>query len=111
MADTRGRIKTIVISLVMLVVMGAAAVYLSTEYGTNRAITVLVAVALIAALVWLILTVIGILVATSARRTRTGAEDDSTLRNEQRPVPRRAPIISSEDPAKRVGRRRKDPDA
>jgi len=109
MADTRGRLKTIAISLVMLVVLGAAAVYISTEYGTNRAITALVAVALIAALVWVILTVVGIVVATGARRTR--ADEDSTLRNEQRPVPRRTPVLPSEDPSKRVGRRRKDPEA
>ncbi|MCD9154926.1 hypothetical protein [Aeromicrobium duanguangcaii] len=109
MADRSGKLKTIAISLVMFVVLGGAAAYISVEYGTNRAATVLAAVGLVAALVWVILTVVGIVVATSARRTFS--EDDSTLRNEQRPVPRRSPIISTDDESKRVGRRRKNPDA
>ncbi|WP_286929144.1 MULTISPECIES: hypothetical protein [Aeromicrobium] len=99
-----GRLKTIAITLVMLVVIGGAGVYIATEYGRSRAITVIAAVGLVAALAWVILTIVSIITATSARRILT--EEDTTLRNEQRPVARRT-ILPGDD--KQVGRRRKDP--
>ncbi|WP_153303011.1 hypothetical protein [Aeromicrobium choanae] len=98
-----GRLKTIAITLAMLIVIGGAGVYIATEYGRSRAITVIAAVGLVAALAWVILTVVSIITATSARRVHT--EEDTTLRNEQRPVARRT-ILPGED--KQVGRRRKD---
>ncbi|GAA3545818.1 hypothetical protein AFL01nite_24200 [Aeromicrobium flavum] len=109
MVDKSSRIKTIAVTLAMLVVLGAAAAWIATEYGANRAITVIAAIGLVAALVWIILTVVAFVGAANARRVVT--EEDSTLRNVQRPVPRRSPILSGEDESKRVGRRRRDPDA
>ncbi len=105
MGDTSGRLKTIAISVALLVVVGASSLYIASEYGTNRAITVLVAVALIAGLTWLILTIVSIVAATGVRRDRS----DGALTNEQRPVPRRAPIMP--DAPRATGRRRKNPDA
>ena len=98
-----GRLKTIAITLAMLVVIGGAGAYIATEYGRSRAITVIAAVGLVAALVWIILTVVSIVTATNARRVVT--EEDTALRNEQRPVARRT-ILPGDD--KQVGRRRKD---
>ncbi|MET1133278.1 MAG: hypothetical protein ABWX60_07660 [Aeromicrobium sp.] len=98
-----GRIKTVAITLAMLIVIGGVGFYIATEYGRSRAITVIAAVGLIAALVWVALTVVSIVTASNARRVVS--EEDSTLRNEQRPVARRT-ILPGDD--KQVGRRRKD---
>lgn len=105
MGETSGRLKTIGISLVLLVVVAAASMFIATQYGTSRAITVLVAIALIAGLTWLVLTIVSIVATTGVRRDR----NDGTLTNEQRPVPRRAPIMP--DAPRATGRRRKNPDA
>lgn len=103
-----GRLKTIAISLVLLVVVGAASMYIATEYGTSRAITVLVAVALVAGLTWLVLMIVSILTATSARRER--ADDAWKEKDEQlRPIERRTIILPEE--RRNPGRRRKNPDA
>ena len=98
-----GRVKTLIITVVMLVVLGGAGSYIATEYGRSRAITVIAAVGVTAALVWIVLTVVSIVTATNARRVVT--EEDRALHNEQRPVARRT-ILPGDD--KRVGRRRKD---
>jgi hypothetical protein len=110
MVDKTGKTKTIAITLAMFVVLGAASAYISTQYGANRAITVLAAVGLVAALAWVILTVVAVVAAAGARRSVLD-DDHAPLRNEQRPVPRRAPILPREDETQRVGRRRRNPDA
>lgn len=99
-----GRLKTVVITVAMFLVFAAAAAWIATEYGASRAITVIAAIGLVAALTWIILAVVSIITATKAHRE---VEDEGALRNEQRAVPRRAPIMPGEDDAKRVGRRRK----
>jgi len=97
-----GRLKTILVTLVMLVVIGGAGLYIASEYGRSRAITVIAAVGLIAALTWVVLAVVSIATATRARRVVS--EEDVALRNEQRPVARRT-ILPGDD--QQVGRRRR----
>ena len=103
-----GRLKTIAISLVLLVVVGAASMFIATEYGSSRAITVLVAIALVAGLTWLVLTIVSIVTATGARKER--ADDAWKEKDEQlRPIERRTIILPEE--RRTPGRRRKNPDA
>lgn len=102
-----GRLRTIAISLVLLLVVGAASMYIATEYGTSRAITVLVAVALVAGLTWLVLTVVSIVATTGARRERADdvwKEKDESLR----PIERRTIILPEE--RRPAGRRRRKPE-
>ena len=102
-----GRLRTIAISLVLLLVVGAASLYIATEYGTSRAITVLVAIALVAGLTWLVLTVVSIVAATGARRERADdawKEKDESLR----PIERRTIILPDE--RRPAGRRRRKPE-
>lgn len=98
-----GRATSIAIAIVLLVVAGAAGAYIAGEYGRSRAITVMAAVGLVAALTWVVLMVVSIVTAVSARRVVV--EEDDTPRNQQRPVARRTILPGDEKP---VGRRRRD---
>ena len=72
MEPKTGRLKTLAIVLGLFVVVAGATAFIATEWGTNRALTLLVALALVAGLVWLVLS-IGLLVAgTGVRRERAG---------------------------------------
>ena len=102
-----GRAKTIAISLVLLVAIGAASTYIATEYGSSRAMTLLVAIALVAGLTWLVLSVVSIVAATGARRERADEvwkEKDESLR----PIERRTIILPEE--RRPAGRRRRKPE-
>ena len=108
MEPKTGRLKTLAIVLGLFVVVAGATAFIATEWGTNRALTLLVALALVAGLVWLVLTIVSIVAATSARRER--ADDAWKEKDEQvRHVERRTIILPDEN--RTPGRRRRNPDA
>ena len=110
MAEGTGRGRNIAIIIAMLVVVGAASAYIATQHGTNRAIMIVVAVVLVGALAWLVLAIISVATVTSVKRYEDGS--DTTLRNEQRPVPKRAPILSTdEETPRQTGHRRRKPES
>ncbi len=108
MGERTGRTRSIAIIIAMLVVVAAAGGYIATQHGTSRAITVVVAVVLIAALAWLVLMIVSLFTVANVKRYDDGA--DTTLRNEQRPVPKRAPILADDEKPKTTGHRRKNPE-
>jgi len=108
MSETTGRAKTAIIAVLLFVGVAAATGYIATQWGANRAVTLLVALALVAGLVWLVLTVVSILTATSVRRER--ADEAWKDKDEQvRQMERRTIILPEDRP--QPGRRRRNPDA
>ncbi|HPU12492.1 MAG TPA: hypothetical protein PLQ19_01715 [Aeromicrobium sp.] len=93
MAAKLPRSKTSILALTVLILFVASVAYIWTEYGTNRAITLLVAGVAVFALTWLILALVSVLQVFTSKRPKKYEQNEVPLSNTQRDIGDRRPLI------------------
>ena len=97
MAAKLPRSKTSILALTVLILFVASVAYIWTEYGTNRAITLLVAGVAVFALTWLILALVSVLQVFTSKRPKKYEQNEVPLSNTQRDIGNRRPLIIDHD--------------